>query len=96
MKCSDCSHWFKIPVSLDRRGNAVQSPKEEDQAGECRSQSPRPVSSVGGGFRAFPITRAVDGCGEFLQKKEEISEVRVEKKEKIKKIQRLPVDKQPL
>lgn len=69
MSCSTCKHWKKLDRFLDIRGN-VPSPQlevsEDNRAGECRCKPPVSAVSNGGGYRAFPITRGVDGCGEWV------------------------------
>jgi hypothetical protein len=46
----------------------AEAGKVENSAGECRRYPPRSAASVGGGYRAFPITRSGDGCGEHKLK----------------------------
>lgn len=67
MNCFTCTHWNPVTQKLDARGCAVSladAGKVENSAGECRRYPPRSAASVGGGYRAFPITRSGDGCGE--------------------------------
>lgn len=67
VNCSSCTFWNPVTQKLDARGCAVglaEAGKVENSAGECRRYPPRSAVSVGGGYRAFPITRYGDGCGE--------------------------------
>jgi len=68
VNCNTCKFWSPVPHKLDFRGysvtNQADALKPENCAGECRRYPPRSAASVGGGYRAFPITRYVDGCGE--------------------------------
>lgn len=69
MNCSTCRFWSPVTQRLNSKGSAValEDKNPENAAGECRRFPPKSAVSVGGGFRAFPITRAVDGCGEWQE-----------------------------
>ncbi len=76
MNCATCIHWNKLERLLDSKGNAphIGVPLDENnRAGECRCKPPVSVMSNGGGFRAFPITRAIDSCGEWENVPNQIS-----------------------
>lgn len=66
--CQNCLYWSVVANKvLDEAGNYPHASKLDQaiQAGQCRCNPPAIVSSAGGGFRAWPITRAVDWCGEW-------------------------------
>jgi hypothetical protein len=65
MNCATCRFWNRKGHFLTDKGHAWNGTTEADAAGECRANPPIPVASVGGGYRMFPITRAVDGCGSY-------------------------------
>ena len=67
MTCINCKFWHRLNRSVDGKGNSPrpETLSDDDKAGECRHSPPISAVSIGGGFRAYPVTRAVDWCGEF-------------------------------
>ena len=77
MTCSTCKFWKPTGINLDHRGQVPHTPTEDDKSGECRSRPPVHYASPhGGGFRAFPVTRAVDGCGSWQAIPSSVSETK--------------------
>lgn len=64
MNCKTCKYWSKSDRKLDAHGRANDKEGTAEMVGECRPTRPDPATSSAGAWRAFPVTRESDWCGQ--------------------------------
>lgn len=68
MQCGRCVYWDRTPLAAS--GGVTPQPATESVIGRCRRHAP-PLPRHG--LRAeWPSTSAVDWCGEFLQRGDDV------------------------
>jgi hypothetical protein len=58
MNCETCKYWNQEGFTLATNGNKSPNEANNHKAGTCRFDSPWPT----GGWRAWPVTIAIDFC----------------------------------